>query len=223
MPGPVAPIDALLRERHLLKHPFYVAWSKGELPIDTLRSYARQYFQFESNFPRYVGAAYAQLSDPSHRRVLLENLVDEEGRDPTHPALWLDFARAIGASPRSVRAASPLGATRELLGAYEALTARGPAPALAALYAYESIFPEIAAEKSRGLRENYGITDPKAHEFFRVHTGADVEHSRAERAILSSRLANLPGERRAAMVAARRSIGAWWNFLDAFPGAKSAD
>jgi len=217
MPRATAPIDALLRERHLLKHPFYVAWSRGELPIETLREYAGQYYQFESNFPRYVAAAYAKLRDPRQRRVLLDNLVDEEGRDPTHPELWLDFAQGIGLSRRAASRAPPLGATDALLRTYERLTAGSPASALAALYAYESIFPEIAAEKSRGLRANYGIRDPRAHEFFRVHTGADVEHSRAERRILDTTLARSPAERLAALRSARQAIGAWWSFLDAFP------
>ncbi len=219
MAGRVDPIDQLLRERHLLKHPFYQAWSRGDLSLDTLRSYAGQYYHFESNFPRYVAAAYSHLARPAERRVLLENLVDEEGRDPTHPELWLDFAEGLGlarARARSARASAP---TRGLLAAYERLTARAAAPALAALYSYESIFPEIAAEKSRGIRAMYGITSPKAHEFFRVHTGADVEHSRAEREILERELGRNTAEGVPALRAARSAIGAWWRFLDGFPCA----
>ncbi len=213
----VGPIDTLLRERHLLKHPFYVAWSSGELPIETLRDYAGQYYQFESAFPRFVAAAYSRLPSPADRRVLLENLVDEEGRSPTHPELWLDFARGIGASPAGVARAAPHRGTSELLRCYERLTGRTPAEAVSALYAYESIFPEIAAEKSRGLRAHYGITDRSAHEFFRVHTTADVEHSGAERRVLAGLLRHSPAARRAALVASRRSIDAWWSFLDGFP------
>jgi pyrroloquinoline-quinone synthase len=213
----VGPIDAMLRERHLLKHPFYVAWSRGELPLETLRDYAGQYYRFESAFPRFLAAAYARLDRPEDRRVLLDNLVDEEGRSPTHPELWLDFARGIGASRRSVVDALPNGATRGLLACYQRLTARGPTEAVSALYAYESLFPEIAAEKSRGLRAHYGIRDRPTHEFFRVHTGADVEHSRAERNVLTGLLAHSPAARLAALRASRRAIGAWWSFLDAFP------
>lgn len=217
MAGRVQPIDRLLRERHLLKHPFYTAWSHGALSLDTLRSYAGQYYHFESNFPRYVAATYAGLRDPAERRVLLDNLVDEEGRDPTHPELWLDFAEGLGVSRRVARTAPPTRATRSLLSTYERLTSDGPASALAALYSYESIFPEIAAEKSRGIRAMYGIRDPKAHEFFRVHTGADVEHARAERGILESELRRSPASRGVALRSAKGAIGAWWSFLDGFP------
>jgi pyrroloquinoline-quinone synthase len=213
----VGPIDELLRERHLLKHPFYVAWSNGELPLETLRDYAGQYYRFEAAFPKFVAAAYSRLDESSDRQVLLQNLIDEEGRPPTHPELWLDFARGIGLSRRATKTARPLGATRELLACYERLTRRGPEEAVSALYAYESIFPEIAAEKSRGLRAHYGIRDRSTHEFFRVHTEADVEHSRAERRVLSGLLARSPAARLAALRASRSSIGAWWSFLDAFP------
>jgi len=215
----VGPIDELLRERHLLKHPFYVAWSRGELPLDTLRDYAGQYYRFEAAFPRFVAAAYSRLGRSEDRRVLLENLIDEEGRTPTHPELWLDFARGIGLSRRATLAARPWAATEALLDCYERLTRKGPEEAVSALYAYESIFPEIAAEKSRGLRAHYGIRDRPTHEFFRVHTGADVEHSRAERKVLSGLLAHSPAARLAALRASRSSIGAWWSFLDAFPAA----
>jgi pyrroloquinoline-quinone synthase len=216
---PVAPIDRLLRERHLLKHPFYVAWSKGELSRETLQRYAGQYYHFESNFPRYVGAAYALLRDAGERRVLLENLFDEEGRDPTHPELWLDFAEGIGLPRPAARTARAARPTRDLLDAYQRLTAADPASALAALYSYESIFPEIAAEKSRGLRAFYGIEAPAAHEFFRVHTGADVEHSAAERRLLERHLASAGAARARALRSARTAIDAWWSFLDGFPCA----
>ncbi len=210
-------IDAIVRERHLLKHPFYVAWSRGEVARSTLAGYAEQYYSFERNFPRYVAGAYARLTDPAARRTLLENLLDEEGRDPTHPELWLRFAEAIGVPRARVRASRPAPATRRLLRAYEDLTLHATAPeALGALYAYESIFPEVAAEKARGLAAHYGVRSDRGLEFFRVHTEADVAHSDAERRILKAEIARSPEARRAAIRATERTVGAWWTFLDAF-------
>jgi len=215
MPSPVAAIDAMLKERHLLKHPFYVAWSNGDVPLPTLQSYAAQYYQFEVNFPRYIAAAYSHLRRPADRRMLLENLMDEEGRSPTHPELWLDFARAIGAGAPAGR---PSGPTRRLLQTYERHTLEGSAPAaLGALYAYESQFPAVAAEKSQGLRAHYGIRSKSAHEFFRVHTFADVEHSAAERRLLRSYLRGSSSAGQDAERGLRDSLGAWWGFLDGFP------
>jgi pyrroloquinoline-quinone synthase len=208
-------LDRLVTRRHLLQHPFYTAWSKGELPIDTLREYARQYYHFEVNFPRFVAGAYARITNPADRRVLLDNLVDEEGRSPTHPELWLDFARAIGARAPPTRPARP---TVGLLRAYERHTLGGSAPAaLGSLYAYESQFPRVAAEKSRGLRAHYGIRSRSAHEFFRVHTFADVAHSAAERGLLRSYLGQSSAAGRDAERGLRDSLEAWWSFLDGFP------
>ncbi|HTT26152.1 MAG TPA: CADD family putative folate metabolism protein [Thermoplasmata archaeon] len=214
----VGEIDRLIRERHLLKHPFYAAWSRGEISRETLRDYAGQYYHFESNFPRFVGATYAHLTDPAARRTLLANLIDEEGRDPTHPELWIDFGRGLGLTRRAIRDARPHPATRNLLATYERQTLHGSlASGLGALYAYESIFPEIAAEKSRGLREHYGIRSASAHEFFRVHATADIEHSGAERRLLARELGRSGRAVRDARAGARSSVDAWWKFLDAFP------
>ncbi len=216
---PTAVIDRLLKERDLLTHPFYTAWSRGEVPMDTLRGYAQQYYHFEANFPRYVAGTYARLESPGTRRLLLENLVDEEGRPPTHPELWADFARALGAPARPTRFAAPSLLTRRLLSTDERFTIRGTAPGgLGALYAYEAQFPRVAAEKSRGLREHYGLTAPAAHEFFRVHTLADVAHSAAERKALRATADASPSAGRAAVEGARASLAAWWGFLDQFTG-----
>lgn len=210
----VRELDRLVARRHLLTHPFYQAWSRGTLPLDTLRDYAGQYDHFESNFPRFVGAAYARLPRPQDRRVLLENLLDEEGRSPTHPELWADFAHAIGVQRLGV---PPRPATTGLLRAYERHTVEGTAPsALGALYAYESQFPEVAREKSRGLRVHYGVRSRDAHEFFRVHSVADVAHSAAERAVLARLLRRDGDAGKEAERGLRASLDAWWDFLDAF-------
>jgi pyrroloquinoline-quinone synthase len=38
-------LDALIEEYHLLKHPFYQAWTKGTLSREALQLYAEQYYQ----------------------------------------------------------------------------------------------------------------------------------------------------------------------------------
>lgn len=213
-------LDRTIRRRHLLKHPFYTAWSRGELPLDTLRAYAGQYYHFESNFPRYVGGAYARLRHAEDRRILLENLQDEEGASPTHPELWIDFARGIGARWPAGRPPAASRATRNLCATYESLTlgAGDAAPALGALYAYEAQFAEVAAEKSRGLRAFYGLRSRAAHEFFRVHSVADIEHSAAERGVLARELRTSPSAGPATGRAVDRTLDAWWGFLDSFAG-----
>lgn len=210
-------IDRMLRERQLLTHPFYTAWTRGEVPLPTLREYAQQYYHFEANFPRFVAGTYAHLEDPRARRQLLQNLVDEEGNPPTHPELWMRFARGLGAPRRPEAFHQPSLLTRRLLSTYERFTLRGSAASgLGALYAYEAQFPRIAAEKSRGLRAHYGLTAPSVHEFFRVHTVADVAHSAAERRVLAEAAGRSATAARESISGARASLDAWWRFLDQF-------
>jgi len=91
--------------------------------------------------------------------VLLNNLNDEEGGDPTHPQLWLGFARGLGLTDGEVEATP---AQPETLDAVEAFRARLPQRAICrgccALYAYESQIPEMAATKIDGLKRHYDIT-----------------------------------------------------------------
>jgi pyrroloquinoline-quinone synthase len=214
---PVAQLDQLIQSRHLLKHPFYQAWSKGDVPLETLQQYAGQYYHFESNFPRYVAGVYAKETVPARRRILLDNLVDEEGRSPTHPELWGRFATSIGAPDPAKEPHRARTGTRGLLATYERHAVHGSlAGGLGALYAYESIFPEVAAEKARGLRAHYGVHSEKALEFFTVHEEADKAHSAAERELLTAEMDHSDARTRAAQFGARQSIGAWWRFLDQF-------
>ncbi|HTV07041.1 MAG TPA: hypothetical protein VME86_16855, partial [Acidobacteriaceae bacterium] len=50
----VEEIDARVARQHLLQHPFYQAWSRGELSMDALRDYATQYYQHVAAFPTYL-------------------------------------------------------------------------------------------------------------------------------------------------------------------------
>ena len=87
-----AAIDGKVAERAMLDHPFYQAWTEGRLPLDTLRAYARQYFHHVEAFPRAVSAVHSACPDQDGRRMLADNLAEEEGIEAgkqAHAALWL--------------------------------------------------------------------------------------------------------------------------------------
>ena len=98
----------IIAEHHLLKHPFYQAWSEGRLSLDALRQYAVQYYAQVEAFPRFVSSVHSRCPDIRARKVLLENLVDEELHGTDHPQLWLQFASGLGETPESVRAGKRL-------------------------------------------------------------------------------------------------------------------
>ena len=208
-----AAIDSKVSDRAMLRHPFYQAWTEGRLPLDTLRDYARQYFHHVEAFPRAVSAVHSACPDREGRRMLAENLAEEEGIDAgkqDHASLWLMFAVGLGESDDAVRSQELNGETKALIDTFRKLSRQSYAAGLGALYAYESQFPGVASAKIDGLIDRYGISDEPTLRFFRVHESADVEHSRVCRELLD----RLPEEERAEAVAAGEELaGALWNFL----------
>src|SRR6266566_6048110 len=80
-------IDDDIARKHLLKHPFYLAWTRGELSKEALADYARQYYHHVAAFPTYLSAVHAKCEEQDTRKQLLNNLVDEEAGSPNHPEL----------------------------------------------------------------------------------------------------------------------------------------
>ena len=74
----IATLNALIAEKNLLKHPFYEAWTAGELPIERLRDYAIRYYPHVAAFPRYLSAIHSRCDDIATRQAVLENLIEEE-------------------------------------------------------------------------------------------------------------------------------------------------
>lgn len=206
-------IDAKVAQRAMLSHPFYQAWTEGRLPLETLRSYARQYFHHVEAFPRAVSAVHSACDDRSGRRMLAENLAEEEGIEEgkqDHASLWLMFARGLGESEAEVRSQPLNPETEALIETFRTLSRRSYASGLGALYAYESQFPAVAKAKIEGLIDRYGIDGEETLRFFRVHESADVEHSAVCRELLD----RLPEAKRAEAIASGEELaGALWNFL----------
>lgn len=184
-----AAIDAAVQSRSMLAHPFYQAWEEGVLTREALCEYAKQYFHHVEAFPRAVSAVHANCPDARGRRLLAENLAEEEGLGEgkdDHATLWLGFANAIGADEDEVRSTDINPETRNLIETFRRLSRRSYASGLAALYAYESQLPAIAKTKIRGLVERYDITAPAALRFFEVHEVADIEHADVCRELLDA-------------------------------------
>lgn len=194
-----------LAERRLLDHPFYVRWQAGELSLAELGGYAEQYRYFESSLPSLLRDLLDRLGDTAAADLVRRNLADEEGVPAPHVELFADFAMAAGAADD----VDATDATRRLIGTYHELIAAGAAEGLAAVVAYEMQAPEIAASKASGLRARYGL-DSRATRFWDVHATMDRDHSDWS----IDALACLGAPAATVVSAARRSLDAWWAFLD---------
>lgn len=216
-------LDERIGRYDLLQHPFYQAWSKGELSREDLREYASEYWHHVSAFPTYLSALHSHLPDGKLRRVVLENLADEEGVEDgmPHSDMWMDFARGMGADETAVRVRDVSVATRSMLEHFRGAMQDSPAAALATLYAYESRVPAIARTKAEGLAGYYGA-DVTTRRYFTVHTTADVHHARVWRAALASELAAHPEQTDAALDAAENAARVVWETLDGIERARQA-
>jgi pyrroloquinoline-quinone synthase len=215
-------LDARLERYDLLKHPYYQAWSKGELTRGDLREYAAEYWHHVSAFPAYLSALHSRLPDGKLRRMVAANLADEEGLahgDVAHSDMWMEFASGMGAEEREVRGRELGAETRALLEHFRAAMERSPAAALAALYAYESRVPAIAQTKAEGLERHYA-TDERTRRYFAVHTTADVYHAEVWRDALMAELAAHPEEREAALRAGEDAARMLWATLDGVERAR---
>ena len=213
-------LDARIGKYDLLGHPFYKAWSAGQLTRDDLREYAQDYYHHVEAFPSYLAALGMRLEEGELRRAVLANMCDEKGADGrperdavAHSELWLDFAEGMGSS-RNLECHSPVPEIRQLIGHFHQVASEGSCEgALAAFYAYESQVPRIAQEKERGLREMYGADD-KTCGYFTLHATADIYHSKVWRKQLEKRIEARPETADVALDAAENAACMLWKALD---------
>jgi pyrroloquinoline-quinone synthase len=213
-------LDTRIAKYDLLCHPFYKAWSAGQLTREDLREYAQHYYHHVEAFPGYLAELGICLDESELRQAVLANMADEKGmaeasaeKSRAHSELWLDFAEGMGAK-RDLRGHRPVPEIGELTAFFHRVASEGaPEEALAAFYAYESQVPRVAEEKARGLREMYGA-DERATAYFTLHATADVFHSQVWRQQLEKRLAANPQKAEQALVAGENAAKALWHALD---------
>jgi pyrroloquinoline-quinone synthase len=189
------------RTHDVLRHPFYVRWSAGELSAAELATYSSQY--------RHAVIALAEASrlaaqapdagpdaQPLHAHAIEE---------VAHIMLWDEFL---------VRAGGDFDAalTPETHACVEAWVGPATRPLLerlVALYSIESAQPAISAVKASALDKHYEIGSAR---YFELHRERDVAHAAALRAQIDRRL---PGGDPAGLLrVARRVLRANWRLLD---------
>ena len=208
----VESLDTLVEKYHLLKHPFYQAWTQGTLARKSLALYAQQYYQHVRAFPENL-RTLASRTNGNLGAMVNENLAEELDPVAPHPMLWRQFAESLGVSAASLDDTRPLPGVAALLDTFDELSSHGSLDqAVAAFYAYEAQVPEIAAQKISGLRRFYGVNEPRSLAYFAVHEEADLRHRAAWRGWLA---AQKDVEEMEVLCAAERTLKALWGVLDA--------
>ena len=198
---------------NVLRHPFYVRWSAGDLTAGELSLYAGQYAHAVSALAAASRHA-ADLSPAATAGELAEHAAEEQA----HVELWTRFAQCVGAE----LPAAPLPETAECAGAWSA-TDRGLLGTLVSLYAIESAQPAISETKLEGLRRHYAVAEGPATEYFTVHAVRDIDHAASAKALICGELDGRGAQDRLpdAELAyeAERVLAANWRLLDGVENA----
>src|SRR3989338_7554122 len=100
-------LHTIVKQKHLLKHPFYRLWLDGKLPQESLQKYSGQYFQLVAHLPRFISALHTNCRDETTRQQLVQNLMEEElgfgNGNVAHTELWLDFAEELNVKRSEVK------------------------------------------------------------------------------------------------------------------------
>ena len=190
-------LDNKIADYNLLNHPFYQAWSAGELPVEALRSYAREYGVFISTLPK----GWEILDD-----------AETAEEETEHIDMWADFASGL----ETAVSEAEIPQVKALLETADELFSE-PATALGALYAFEAQQPATAQSKLAGLKAFYQF--PEAVEpYFEMHS-----HNEHEAEKLLERIGALPSKSHAAVVqACEQMSAALWDALTGIHDAECA-
>jgi pyrroloquinoline-quinone synthase len=185
-------IAAVREAWDVLRHPFYVRWSRGELTRDELAVYAGQY--------RHAVVALAEAAEHAG--------AEHAAEERAHVALWDDFLCAVGGSTDD----PPTPESAACVAAWSCRERDGLS-AQAALYAIEASQPAISETKRSGLLRFYGLAPSSAAtRYFDVHAELDHHHA----ADGAKRLAALatPDDAPRLVAAAEEALRANWTLLD---------
>ena len=203
-------LNKKLDKYHLLNHPFYKSWNEGKLTREIIKDYAEQYYQHVKAFPRYISATHSICEDIDKRKILLENLQDEENPKADHPKLWKNFALAMGADKKNIENVKRDWFTQDMIENFFFQARKSYAEGLASLYTYERQIPEIAETKIRGLKKFYGVNSKEGLEFFEAHKSADVIHRKECEKLLDGLTEEEKDKAEQASLLTARYL---WNFL----------
>ena len=190
-------LDNKIADYNLLNHPFYQAWSAGELSIETLRTYAREYGAFIATIPN----GWETIND-----------AEIAAEETEHIDMWADFADGLDTTVSEAQ----LPQVKALLETADELFSE-PTTALGALYAFEAQQPATAQSKLAGLKAFYQLPET-VEPYFETHS-----HNEHEAEKLLERISALPSESHTTVVQACEKMStALWNALTGIHDAECA-
>ncbi|HEY7713801.1 MAG TPA: iron-containing redox enzyme family protein [Candidatus Binatia bacterium] len=179
----IADLQHTLQQRHPRAHPVRQLLLTGRLTKEQLQGWAKNQFHEFRNIHRFFGVRYQKCPVPELRRMLLENMVEEEGEDlfggkyPSHPELWVRFAEGIGIGRAEILDYEPLPGIRAALEMYVSLVQQSHwAVAIGTGLVFEGGGPKRMREEREALEKYYPWISSSSLDFFRAHEYHDEGH-----------------------------------------------
>jgi len=160
--------DILIKGRSLLTHPFYAQrWNNGELTLEELQVYAKEYFHLAKRIPGIVSRVRDRAVE---KRPDLVPAIEENIQEETeHIDLWKRFAKSLGVSEEEMEHYEPTKQVKGAVSTLEKLAEGSFEDGVATMYAMELELPTISQTKKEGLCKFYGLESEDAHIYFDEH------------------------------------------------------
>jgi coenzyme PQQ biosynthesis protein C len=179
----IADLQHALQQRHPRPHPIRQLLLSGRLTQEQLQWWAKNQFHEFRNIHRFFGIRYHKCPVPELRRLLLENMVEEEGEDlfggkyPSHRELWVQFAGGLGIPADEILNYEPLPAIRAALEMYVSLVQQSHwAVAIGTGLVFEGGGPKRMKEEREAIEKYYSWIPTSTLDFFRAHEYHDEGH-----------------------------------------------
>lgn len=200
--------------------------------------YQQEYLVYVRDFPQFLGRVHGRCPDAAVRRLLAENLYEEEtggiSRTGPHPALFLNMMKGLGFPPGRFDRARMLPAARAYRRWLDRATLEMPwvvGAAVVTLFVEGSVHERreitgngagTAFRASRDMLVRHHGLDPSYLTLKRAHARVEGDHRRAAWKIVE-RHAATPGARQAVLRAMRRSLRLWLAYRDGVAAAAGVE
>lgn len=143
----------------LIDHPFYQAWTMGQITPKQLSEYHNSYSEFISEMPNY----WSKIALAFDKTIQAQQIINEEAMHIDLWAVWKAKLPEVDSFPRMT----------EVLDSLADMT---PSELLGAIHAFEIQQPEVAKSKKEGLLKWYGFDEGETV-YFDEHI-AEEDHIR---------------------------------------------
>ena len=169
----------------------------------------KQYYHFENAFPRFMSGIHSNCENASLRKVMLRDLIGEEGEATNHVDQLITFSKALGLSREEVINSKANKNTSDAIATFlELAQEKNINKGLAALSTYKEQIRKVAETKEHGLKEFYGIQGDEALQFFRTHAKVNTAWHELLDETVSEK------EYPVALKTVHSLCDAWWHYLD---------